>query len=161
MVSKKNFKPTCKALEDMGMTIVTMNKMGPVYGLGNVTMPVAFDINDHNARHVIHNARKLLGIPTLKDAKKRDAENVRQRQAQERERLAQQIARHAEEIQRLVVQREARLDGLGRVLTSAEMSAIERLIEQKQREMRGWESLMTAIPGPRADANRPRAKHRS
>ena len=145
----------------MGMTVVINNKRGPVFGKGDFTIPVNFDINDRDARHVIHNAQKRLGVQTLKDAKKRDADTVRQRQADERERLAEQIARHDVEIADLIAQRERRMDGMGRVYTNAEISAIERLIEQKQREARGWHSLMTSIPGPRADAQRPRAKHRS
>lgn len=161
MVSKKNFKPTCEALEALGMSIVINNKRGPVFGKGDFTIPVSFDINDRDARHVIHNAQKRLGVPTLKDAKKRDAETVRQRQADERERLAAQIERHDAEIAGLIAQREQRMDGMGHLFTDAEMKAIERLIEQKQREVRGWQSLMTSIPGPRADAQRPKARHRS
>ena len=161
-MSTKDFKATVAALVEMGFEFRAENRLGARYAaLDGWQTVVSWQIEDHDAKHVIHNAQKHVGVPTSKDAKKRNPETVRRRQDEKRERLAADIMRHEADILELLSQRDRQMDGFGRVLTGTEMRDIERLIEQKQREIRGWQSLMTSIPGPRADAGRPGAKHRS
>ena len=122
---------------------------------------VNISIHEHDARRIMVTLQKQLGIATDAKKSKRSPEAIKEREAAERERIAADIARHEAEILELLSRRDKRMDGLGRLLTSQELRDVEQLIVRKQRELRGWQSLMTAIPAPRADAGRPGARHRS
>lgn len=118
-------------------------------------------IDEHAARHLKVTIQKSFGMVTDRDKVKRSPEAIRERQAAERERLAADIERHQIEIADLLIQRDRRLDGLGRVLTNSQLRAIERLLEQKQRELRAWQRLMTEIPDVNSHSGRLVAQHRS
>ena len=118
-------------------------------------------IDERAAVQLMRKLQKRLGEETDGDRAKRSSEKVRERQAVERQRLAADIERHEAEIADLLRRRDGRMDGLGAVLTGAEMRDIERLIERKQRELRDWRRLMTEIPTPSAHAGNAKAKHRA
>jgi hypothetical protein len=122
---------------------------------------VTSGIEEHRVRHLIRNMQRDLGLATAKDQAKRHPDQIKERQAAERERLAAAIVRHEADIADLVHQREARLGGLGRVLSDREVLDIEHLIEEKERELRMWEALMTEIPTPSIHAGPAKARHRS
>lgn len=65
------------------------------------------------------------------------------------------------DIEARIAERNRELGGMQEFLTGPEARLIRQKIEADEREWREIKKLMTAIPGPRADAGRPRAKHRS
>lgn len=162
MPSKGN-KMLVKFVEDHGYTYTRTNGKHFDYYAHPIHGEVAINpsVDEHTAKSIVVSLQKKLGIATDASKSKRSPEAIKEREAAERERLAAEIARHEAEILELLAQRDRRMDGLGRLLTGQELRDIEQLIARKQRELRGWQSLMTAIPAPRADAGRPGARHRS
>ena len=65
------------------------------------------------------------------------------------------------EIERRVNLRKRELGGIAAVLSTKEINRIIAEIEKEERERHATERLMSSIPGPRADAGRPHARHRS
>lgn len=90
---------------------------------------------------------------------KRKPKTARRRDAAEKKAAAN--TRKQEELERLIALKNRELGGARAVLTSAEARAIEQTIAKWERELHQMQSLMTSIPGPRADAGRPRARHHS
>lgn len=89
--------------------------------------------------------QRLTGVETNGDRSKRDALQVKARQAREREQAAAEYARLEAERGRLVAEREAFAARFG-VTTTAEAKAIVEQIERTEREMRYWASLMSETP---------------
>jgi hypothetical protein len=65
------------------------------------------------------------------------------------------------ELEELIAGRNRELGGAAEFLTVSEQHRIVALIEKYAREQRELIQLMTSIPGQRADAGRPHARHRS
>jgi hypothetical protein len=73
----------------------------------------------------------------------------------------EQIEKRRREIEVRIAERNRELGGAREVLSSLEAGLIQQKIEADERELRYLRSLITAIPGARADAGRPKARHRS
>ena len=71
------------------------------------------------------------------------------------------VEKRLREIEARIAERNRELGGMQEFLTGPEARLIRQKIEDDEREMREIRKLMSSIPGPRADAGRPRAKHRS
>ena len=160
-MSTKAKKELVKYLESSGFEYDRTNTKSIEYYRhpSHPEVGVSTVVDDQVARRIRALVQKALGQPTDKDKSKRSAETVRIRQAATRESVAADVARHEVEIADLLRQRDSRMDGLGRVLTGSELRAIERLIESKERELRGWRRLMTELPTNRAHSGRPGPQH--
>ena len=71
------------------------------------------------------------------------------------------IEKRRADIEARIAERNRELGGAQKYLTIAEGRLIRQKIEADERELREIKKLMSSIPGPRADAGSPRAKHRS
>ncbi len=140
----------------------TLSKQRDVFvAAGHSDFTLNQNIDDHRSKLLLRNLQKRFGIATDKDHRKRDAGAIRDRQAKERERLQQELARSNRELEALVRQREERLDGLGRVLDSEAMHAIERHIEAKEAELREWNRLIREIPSAAENRGTGQVRHRA
>lgn len=157
----KSYKQLVQFLESVGFEYDRTNSKGSdIYshsGYGEMSVPQA----PANVEGTIRRVQKTLGITTIREARKRKPEQIKNRQAVERERVAAQIERNQAEIAELLRQRDQRLDGLGAVLTDREVWRIEEIIEIRENEIREWQKLMTQIPSVNAHAGRSRAEHRA
>lgn len=109
------------------------------------TQSVSPVMNENTARHLHRKIARALGQQTDLDKSKRDAGKVKDRQAKARAQAAAEFERAEFERDRLVVDRDKRLEYFG-VLTVADMNAIIARIEKAEREMRYWQAQMTETP---------------
>lgn len=89
----------------------------------------------------------------------RKPKSARARDTAAKKRAAQE--RRLRELEQQIELRNRELAGARSVLSASEANRIVAVIERHERERRAVIREMTAIPGARADAGRPRARHRS
>lgn len=113
---------------------------------------------EFTANQAIRALRKMAGQE--QKATKRKPQNIRDRQQRDRDQLAQQINRLKAERAEIVRLRDASLNGLGKVISRAEMTAIADRVEQIDREQRALQALMAApVTGPNSGTRH--AQHRT
>lgn len=159
----KSAKRIVKFLEANGVSYTRTNSKGwdCFEASGQPEILINPSLDERAEKFIQVKVQKSLGITTQRDESKRNPEQIKARQAAERERLAEQIERHEAEIDDLVRQISSRMDGLGAQLSAKDIRRIESLIEQREREVREWQRLMTEIPTPNAHSGRVKARHRS
>jgi predicted RNA binding protein YcfA (HicA-like mRNA interferase family) len=153
---KRQAKELIEALERLGYEYDRTNSKGflmYVHADGD-EVGVSEGIQEHAARQLLRKVERRLGVE--RDTGKRNAAGIKERQAYLRMRLAEDIARHREELDAILARKSQRLDGLGLVATEAEIARITRYIEQRERELADMERLMRGAP-----LTDNRAKHRA
>ncbi len=91
------------------------------------------NLSDNQVKDVYKSARQRIGLATKDN--KRDPEQIRRRNAQEREQLVRDVAKA-----------EARLAQLRQVCDETAMAQAVQLIEDYERRMRYLDRLMRAVP---------------
>lgn len=101
-------------------------------------------ITDTTVKNEIRKIQKRMGLSTDRDASKRDAAAVRERQAKERQRLQEELDRKNAEIEARIVEIESREGRLG--FTLAEWRQLSPVIERLWNERVAIERQMTEGP---------------
>lgn len=163
MAAPKQYRLVEDFLIEHGYTLDRINsKQTGIYTCPDrADVSLSLGIGDRQARQLIRTLQRDFGIPTAKDQSKRDALAVKERQAVERERAHQAAARSAAELEQLIRERDAVMDGLGSILGDQELDRVAALIEAKEKELRGWQQLMQSIPASGEHTGRASARHRS
>lgn len=160
---KKGYKQLAAFFEENRIEYVRTNAKGREFyshpACGEIGVNPGVD--ERAVKQIIQSVQKSLGLQTVKDQAKRNAAHIKDRQAAERARLAAEIGKHRGEIADLLSQRERQLGGLGATLTPGQITAISRLIEKHEREIREMQKLMQELPENNAHAGNGRAQHRS
>lgn len=163
-MSAKHFREARSALLELGFTLLKVRGDTELYTHSDLPneppVRIFHGIPDSQAGHLVENCTRRLGGVPKPGERKRNATQVKERQSADRERAAEEEARHRQELADLIARRDRGLGGMGGVLSAAEAREIERLIEAAERELRYWQSLMTETPdvGHRGVEH---AKHRS
>jgi len=157
----KHYTSAVAALRDLGYEAIREKRGATVLRRGDHSLTLPYAIGDTQAGHAVHNAQKRWGAPTKKDAKKANPSQVRVRRAAERDRLRLENERDRATHAAKVAELGRELDGRAAEITRAEIRQLIQAIERRERELRGLEAQMTSVPGARADAGRPKARHRS
>lgn len=160
----KEEKKFVKFLVGMGYESTARNdrRHNTIYSkYGKPDVMVRDCLDDHIVKLLTEGINKAHGVKTIKQQRKRNADQIKDRQARERMRLAAEIGKRRGEVADLLAQRNNQLNGLGKVLTQSEVAAISRLIEQHEREIREMQRLMQELPENNAHSGNVRAQHRS
>lgn len=148
---QRNAKKLTKFLDDNGFQLHRVNKnrggiLRYVHPSLSHSVSVTPSISDAEVTHIIHNLQRELGVETVKDGRKRNSAQVRDRHAAERERVAEQVTRSKTELAELNARQARQLNGYGAVLTRSQIREIALEVERREREIRRLERLMTEIP---------------
>lgn len=155
-VPKKSFKLVQKRLIQLGYVADHTNSKGLTL-FTHPTRPdlrVSGSINDNDARHLIRNLERQIGIAR---SNKRNANATKARQQSERERAADELAALDAKREGILAKKLALptgdLAGVDRDLRLE----LERELEALDRERVKWQRLMTEIPAPLGNTARHRA----
>lgn len=126
------------------------------------TMPdlvVSPGCSENAARQILRGVKRGLGCAD--EVAKRNPAQIKERQAADREKAAAEVARLHLERDDLIASRSRLLAGRANGLTRQQVRAIEKRIEETERERRHWESLMTSVPASADHRGSGLARHRS
>lgn len=163
MQSLKEQKRFTKFLESVGFTYSHSNRKGIDFYShpGHPEVGVSASPSDNTVNFLIIAIQKRLGIPTLKENRKRDPARIKERQSSEREDAKAEDDRLAAEratIHAQILGMEARRFGGLVVHGSAEqISALRNRLIEIDKDRVFYQRLMTEIPA----SGRDRAAHRS
>jgi hypothetical protein len=118
-------------------------------------------IHDNDALNFIHNISRELGLETPKDGSKRNGQQVKDRQAKDRDHARAELQREKRELYALVEKREeeyryrlklrefrnSQLDGHAVALTDAQITDISKLIAEKEQAILEWQKLLAMPTG--------------
>lgn len=157
---KRHAKELVKELESLGYEFERVNaKSMHVYSRGGDEVIVSPGVSDNAARQILRQVKRRLGCPD--EVAKRNPEQIKARQAADRERAAVEVERVERERDALILKRSRLLAGHGSALTRREIRDIEDLIRDKDREHREWLSLMTGVPSSAEHRGNRQARHRA
>lgn len=158
---KRYAKELIKELEALGYEFSRTNaKMMHVYVRPGVPdLIVSPGCSENAARQILRQVKRSLGCAD--EVAKRNPEQIKARQAAERESAAAAVDRLNRERDDLIASRSRLLAGRANGLTRQQVRAIEKRIEETERERRHWESLMTSTPASADHRGSGQARHRS
>lgn len=157
----KQAKQALAALEHHGYAFDHRNAKGlHVYAKGNgPDIAVNLGMNENAARSLIRRLDRDAGVE--QECVKRNPAQVKARQAAERDRAAAAIDRLEQERAHILARRDEQLNGHGARLTRSEVRAIEKRIEQIDREHKRLTALMTQTATSGAHGGTRRAQHQT
>lgn len=158
---KKQAKQVVAALEHHGYEFDHINaKAMHVYVKGgSPDVAVNLGMDERQARYLIRRLERDNGVQ--QECTKRNPAQVKARQAAEREKGAARLAVLEQERADILAARDLQLDGHGAQLSRKEVRAIEKRINQIDRERKRLTALMTQAPASGDHGGTRRVQHQS